>query len=75
MLYLSFVLFRATLSSDQESWLQNYQHNFVVAGKNQGSFLEHDLLLKKEASKQRKLMKKISNHMKVNYDCMQSLSL
>ena len=32
-------------------------------------------MLNNEASKKREIMKKISNYMPVNYDCMQSLSL
>ncbi len=39
------------------------------------SIISMQKLLNNEASKQKKIMTKISNYMPVNYDCMQSLSL
>ena len=39
------------------------------------SIISMQKLLNNEASKQKKIMTRISNHMPVNYDCMQSLSL
>ena len=39
------------------------------------SIISMQKLLNNEASKQKKIMTRVSNHMPVNYDCMQSLSL
>ena len=52
-----------------------YQYNLVWTYLDKSAVIAMQKLLNKDALEKRDILRKISNYMPVNYDCMQSISL